>query len=40
MFYNRFIQENGCVERFGKDYLEYRKKVPMFIPRLIKNKSK
>lgn len=33
-FYNRFIQEKGCVKRFGKDYLEYRKKVPMLIPRL------
>jgi len=33
-FYNRFIQEKGCVEKFGKDYIEYRKSTPMFIPRL------
>lgn len=39
-FYNRFIQEKGCVEKFGKDYLEYRKKVPMFIPKLRRTKSK
>lgn len=37
-FYNRFIQEKGCVERFGKEYLEYRKRVPMFIPRLRRTK--
>ena len=40
VFYNRFIQEKVCVEKFGKDYLEYRKKVPMFIPRLSKIKLK
>lgn len=39
-FYNRFIQEKGCVEKFGKDYLEYRKTVSMFIPRLRRTKSK
>ena len=33
-FYNRFIQEKGCVEKFGKDYIEYRRITPMFIPRL------
>lgn len=31
-FYNRFIQEKGCEEKFGERYLEYRKNVPMFIP--------
>jgi len=36
VFYNRFIQEKGCVERFGKDYIEYRRRVPMFIPKLSK----
>lgn len=39
VLYNRFIQEKGCVEKFGKDYLEYRKKVPMFIPRLKRVRS-
>lgn len=34
VFYNRFIQEKGCVEKFGKDYVEYRGITPMFIPRL------
>ena len=34
IFYNRFIQEKGCVEKFGTEYLEYRRKVPMFIPKL------
>ena len=34
VFYNRFIQEKGCVEKFGKAYLEYRRSTPMFIPRL------
>lgn len=34
IFYNRFIQEKGCVEKFREEYLEYRKRVPMFIPRL------
>lgn len=37
-FYNRFIQEKGCVEKFGREYLEYRKRVPMFIPRLRRTK--
>jgi protein-S-isoprenylcysteine O-methyltransferase Ste14 len=33
-FYNRFIQEKGCVEKFKDEYLAYRKAVPMFIPKL------
>jgi protein-S-isoprenylcysteine O-methyltransferase Ste14 len=32
-FYNRFIQEKGCVEKFGEAYLAYRKTTPMFFPR-------
>ncbi|MBN1871068.1 MAG: isoprenylcysteine carboxylmethyltransferase family protein [Candidatus Omnitrophica bacterium] len=35
-FYNRFIQEKGCEDKFGGAYLEYRKRVPMFIPKLRK----
>ena len=34
IFYNRFIQERGCIEKFREEYLEYRKRVPMFIPKL------
>ena len=33
ILYNRFIQEKGCVEKFKDEYLAYRKKVPMIIPR-------
>lgn len=33
IFYNRFIQEKGCVERFGDEYIRYRQRVPMFFPR-------
>jgi len=39
-FYNRFIQEKGCVEKFGQNYLRYRRDVPMFIPRLKRFKLK
>ena len=38
-FYNRFIQEKGCIKRFGEEYLKYRKTVPMFIPKLRRPKS-
>lgn len=37
-FYNRFIQEKGCVEKFKEEYLAYRKVVPMFIPKLKRRK--
>lgn len=37
-FYNRFIQEKGCIEKFGEEYLKYRKSIPMFIPKLRKRK--
>jgi protein-S-isoprenylcysteine O-methyltransferase Ste14 len=40
VFYNRFIQERGCVEKFGEDYLKYRKITPMFIPGLKNIKPK
>ncbi|OGW75957.1 MAG: hypothetical protein A2Z72_04650 [Omnitrophica bacterium RBG_13_46_9] len=36
IFYNRFIQEKGCVEKFGEEYIKYRRQVPMFIPKLRK----
>ena len=29
-------EEKKLIERFGKEYLEYKKKVPMFIPRVRK----
>ncbi|MDD5614260.1 MAG: methyltransferase [Candidatus Omnitrophica bacterium] len=38
-FYNRFMQEKGCQKKFGQDYSNYRKNVPMFIPRPKKIKS-
>lgn len=41
-FYNRFIQEKGCVEKFGEEYISYRQQVPMFIPkfkRILVNKN-
>ncbi len=38
--YNKFVQEKGCTDRFGKEYIEYRKTVPMFIPKLKRVKSK
>lgn len=33
-YYNRFIQEKGCEEKFKDEYFRYRKNVPMFIPRI------
>lgn len=38
-FYNRFIQEKVCVERFGNEYLKYRKHVPLFLPRITRYKG-
>ncbi len=32
-------EEKEMEERFGKDYLEYKHKVPMFIPFLTRNKN-
>jgi len=40
VFYNRFIQERGCIEKFGDAYLNYRKIVPMFIPKIKMPKTK
>ncbi len=31
---NIMIQERFCVENFGEDYKQYRKEVPMFIPKI------
>ena len=31
--YFRFSEEPGLTKRFGEDYLEYRRNVPMWIPR-------
>ncbi|MDD5629576.1 MAG: methyltransferase, partial [Elusimicrobia bacterium] len=36
LYYNRCIQEQGCVDRFGREYLDYRGQVPMLIPRAVK----
>lgn len=32
--YFKFLEEPGLVKRFGRDYIEYRKNVPMWIPRI------
>lgn len=32
--YLRFVEERHLIERFGKDYEEYRRNVPMWMPRL------
>lgn len=32
--YFKFSEEPGLIKRFGKDYIEYRKNVPMWIPKL------
>ena len=32
--YFKFSEEPGLVKRFGGDYIEYRKNVPMWIPRV------
>ncbi|MFH1790980.1 MAG: isoprenylcysteine carboxylmethyltransferase family protein [Candidatus Omnitrophota bacterium] len=34
VYYNRFIQEELCVKKFGNEYVEYRKRVPMLIPKI------
>jgi protein-S-isoprenylcysteine O-methyltransferase Ste14 len=32
--YFRFSEEKGLLERFGGEYLEYRRNVPMWVPRI------
>ncbi len=32
--YFKLLEEPGLVERFGQEYLTYRKNVPMWVPRL------
>ncbi len=32
--YIRWVEEPGLIRRFGADYLEYRRNVPMWLPRL------
>ena len=36
VFYVKAVEEKELELRFGREYLEYKKKVPMFIPRLNK----
>lgn len=38
--YFKFSEEPGLVKRFGKEYEEYRKQVPMWIPRRTPYESK
>jgi len=30
---NIYIQEHYCLRHFGRDYEDYKREVPMFIPR-------
>ena len=34
--YNRFIEEKELEDRFGREYLEYKRRTPFIIPRLQK----
>jgi len=36
IIYLKFVEEKELEKKFGQAYLDYKKKVPMFIPRLIK----
>lgn len=36
MFYWMRLEEKVLTEKFGNDYEEYKKKVPMFLPRMFK----
>jgi len=38
VLYLKAIEEKEMEKKFGEEYLEYKKKVPMFIPRLNKRK--
>ena len=38
VLYLKAIEEKEMEKRFGEEYLEYKRKVPMFIPRLKKRK--
>jgi len=32
--YFKFFEEPGLIKRFGEEYIEYRKKVPMWFPKI------
>jgi len=34
LFFWMHLEEKVLIEKFGNDYLEYKKKVPMFLPRI------
>ncbi len=36
MFYWMRLEEKVLLEKFGNDYVEYKKKVPMFLPRMFR----
>jgi protein-S-isoprenylcysteine O-methyltransferase Ste14 len=38
VLYLKAIEEKEMEKKFGRDYLEYKKKVPMFIPRFMRQK--
>ncbi len=36
VFYVKAIEEKEMEKKFGERYLEYKKKVPMFIPKVVR----
>jgi protein-S-isoprenylcysteine O-methyltransferase Ste14 len=36
LIYNKCIQEKGCIDKFGEEYIHYRQRVPMIIPKFIR----
>ena|SRR3989338_3232695 len=38
MFYWMRLEEGVLMEKFGQDYADYKKKVPMFLPRMFRKK--
>jgi len=38
VLYVKVIEEKEMEKKFGEEYLEYKRKVPMFIPKLKKQK--
>jgi protein-S-isoprenylcysteine O-methyltransferase Ste14 len=36
ILYLKFIEEKELEKKFGQAYLDYKKSVPMFVPRLIR----
>ena len=39
LFFWMRLEEKALTEKFGRDYLEYKKQVPMVVPRMLKKKD-